>query len=125
MVQQDVLEDFLGWLAAVLRNLLERFVCWCENGVIGLSAVERLDKIIVLIDQLCKLSCVLALANELIDSPIWLVVVWVMRVMRLAVVWRSLMRRVVWRSIMRRVVWMITMVIEVDDAVVELCALKP
>jgi hypothetical protein len=49
----------------VVGDFLKRLVCGGEDGVVCLGAVEDLDQIIVLVDELRKLSSVLALVNEL------------------------------------------------------------
>lgn len=49
----------------VLRNLLKRFIRGGEDGVVGLGAVQCLDDVIVLVNELCKLGSILALVDEL------------------------------------------------------------
>ena len=108
MVQQDVLQDFLGRLVVMLGNLLKGLVCGGKDCVVGLGAVKRLHNVVELIDPLCKLCSVFALVDELVDRAVRLLVVW--RVVRSAMVWRSVMRRMIG-------------VLEVNDAVVKLRAL--
>ena len=73
VVGQDLLQVFLGWLGCMLGNLLERIVGGCEDSEVGSSAVEKLDDVLVLIDQGCELSSVLALGNEFVDGQVGLV----------------------------------------------------
>jgi len=72
----------------VLGNLLKRFVCRCKDSVVGLGAVEGFDKVVVLVDKLCKLCCVLALVDKLIYCPVGFVVSW--RMMRPAMMRRPM-----------------------------------
>ena len=48
------------WLGCVVVDLFESFVHRREDGVVGSSAVEKVNKIVILTDQLGKLSSVLA-----------------------------------------------------------------
>lgn len=49
----------------MLWDLLESFICGSENGVVGLCAVQELDEVVILVDELCKFCGVLALADKL------------------------------------------------------------
>lgn len=66
MVEKDALQEFLGWLLSVVWDLLKCLVSGCEDGVIGLGSIEKLDEVIVLVNELCKLGSVFALADELL-----------------------------------------------------------
>jgi len=55
VVGQDLLQLLLGWLGGMFGDLLERTVDRSEDGVVGLSAVQRLDKVVVLVDELGEL----------------------------------------------------------------------
>ena len=69
VVGQDGLEELLGRLRCVLRDLGEGLVRWGKDRQItGRCSVEDLDQVIVLADQLCELRGVLGPGNELIDS---------------------------------------------------------
>lgn len=59
VVAEESLELLLGWLWSVLRDLLESPVGRGKDSVVGLSAVESLDEVRELIDQLGKLGGVL------------------------------------------------------------------
>jgi hypothetical protein len=43
VVQKDALEDFLGWLLAVVGDLLKGFIGRSEDSVVCLGAIEDLD----------------------------------------------------------------------------------
>jgi hypothetical protein len=66
MVQENALQGFLGWLLVVLGNLLKSLVGGGEDGVVCLGAVEELDEVVVLVDELCKLRGVFAFIDELL-----------------------------------------------------------
>jgi hypothetical protein len=101
VVGQEVLEEFFAGLVVVLRDLLESFVRRSKDGVVGLGAVELLDKIGVIIKKLGELGGVLAVGNQFVHSLVWWAVV--RRVVRTIVRWvvRTIVRRVV-RTIVRR-----------------------
>lgn len=67
MVEQDFLELFLRWLRRVLWNFLEGTVSWSKDGKVRSSAIEELNDILVLVNQSCKLGCVFASRDQLID----------------------------------------------------------
>lgn len=46
-------------------DLLEGLIRGGKDGVVGLGTVKKLDEVVVLVDQLCKLGGVLALTDEL------------------------------------------------------------
>jgi hypothetical protein len=105
MIEQQILEKLLGRLVCVLGDLLECGIGWGKDSVVCLRAVKNFYQIIVLVDELSKLSGVLALANKLIYGKVRFPVV---TMVRLAVVWRPMVgRSMVWGSIMRRVVWVV------------------
>lgn len=52
MVAQNFLQQLLRWLVVVLRNLLESTVGRCEQSEVGLSTVECLDDVWVLVNPL-------------------------------------------------------------------------
>jgi hypothetical protein len=127
VVEEDVLEDFLGGLLVVLGNLLEGRVGGGEDGVVCLCAVERLDEVGVFVDELGELGGVVALVDEL--NVVSRLMVLVLRLayliycpVGLAIMARMMGSAVVWRAVMR---WVVVVLIEVDDTVVEGRALKP
>ena len=65
MVEKNALQDFLGRFLAVVWDLLECLIRGGKDGVVGLGAIKELDEVVVLVDELCKLGSVLALADEL------------------------------------------------------------
>lgn len=65
VVEEDVFEDFFGWVAAVLGDLFEGGVGGGEDGVVCLCAVEELDEVVVFVDELGEFGGVFALADEL------------------------------------------------------------
>lgn len=65
VVEENFLEILLGGLVAVVGDLLEGFVGWGEDGVVGLCAVEDFDQVVVFVDKRCELRGVLALVDEL------------------------------------------------------------
>lgn len=93
MILKDLLDELLRRLmVAVVWNLLERLVGGCKDGVVGGSAIQSLDQIWVLVNELCKLGGILAAGDELVDCQVWLAVVavvavtrWVLGVVRLFV----------------------------------------
>jgi hypothetical protein len=127
VVEEDVLEDFLGGLLVVLGNLLEGRVGGGEDGVVCLCAVERLDEVGVLVDELGELGGVVALVDELnVVSRLMVLVLRLAYLVQcpvgLAIMARMMGSAVVWRAVMR---WVVVVLIEVDDTVVEGRALKP
>jgi hypothetical protein len=110
----------------VFWDLLKGFIGRGEDGVVCLRAVKKLDYVVVLVDELCKLGSVLALVDELsvvlvcclphgdvwqthlVDCSVRLVIMW--RVMRLAVMWRAMVRRVV---------RMIMILLEINNGVIK------
>ena len=118
MVSENSLELLLGWLWCVLRDLLEGTVSRRKDGVVGLSSVQSLNQVRVVVDELGKLGRVLGLGNELVHSVVGLVV----------------MRRVVWPLswVMRRMsivrvvgaMWVIVVLVEEVNGRVSL-ALHP
>jgi hypothetical protein len=87
VVGKDLLDQFLGRFLVTLWDLLKCLVCWCEDGIVGCCAIQCLDQIGILIDELSKLRGVLAAGDELVDGLVWLVmwVAWVVSVTRLLV----------------------------------------
>lgn len=51
MVLQDCLDDLFARLLMRSRYMLECFVRWRKDGVVGLRAVEQLDKVVKLVDD--------------------------------------------------------------------------
>jgi hypothetical protein len=99
VIGQQLLEELLWWLSVMLWDLLERSICWCEDSEIGNRAIEEVNEIIKLVDELSQLGGVFALCNELIYSQVWLAMVgWVMRPLfaramsRRTMVWRAMVR---------------------------------
>ena len=101
VVRQKSLEELLARLVVVLRNLLKSLVRGCKDGVVGLGAVELLDKIGVVVEKLGELGGVLAVRNQLVHGVVRRAVVW--RVVRATVMRRTIVRWVV-RSVMGRTV---------------------
>jgi hypothetical protein len=127
VVEEDVLEDFLGGLLVVLGNLLEGRVGGGKDGVVCLCAVERLDEVGVFVDELGELGSVVALVNELnVVSRLMVLVLRLAYLVQcpvgLAIMARMMGSAVVWRAVMR---WVVVVLIEVDDTIVEGRALKP
>ena len=91
VVSKDGLKLFLGWLWCVLRDLLESAVGGSEDSVIGLGAVQSLNQVRVVVQELSKLGGVLGLGDELVDGLVRFAVLrrvvwslsWVMRRMSL------------------------------------------
>ena len=79
MVQENLLDLLFGWLMTM--DPLEGFVNWSKDSIVCRSPVQECDKVVILIDELCKLGRVLAFRNQLIDCHIWLVVVAFMAMM--------------------------------------------
>lgn len=52
MVRQDCLDDLLARLLMIFRETLESIIRWRKYGVVGLCAVEQLDKVFKLVDDL-------------------------------------------------------------------------
>jgi len=105
----------------VVWDLLECSVGWSKDSVVGLGTVQSLDELWVVVKKLGKLGGVLGLGDELVDSLVWLSVLWwldrnsrdlvvwwaVVRwtVVRRAVVWWTMVRRtIVWWTVVRRTV---------------------
>lgn len=68
VVGEQSLQLLLAWLWGVLWDLPKRLVGGCEDGVVGLRRIKGLDQVVVLVDELGKLGCVLALGDELVDG---------------------------------------------------------
>lgn len=94
-------------MLSVVRDLLESLVCRGKNGVVGLGAIESLNKVIVLVDQFSKLGGVLALVDELVDCPVGLVI---------TMVRRTVMRWTIVRWVVR---WVLVAATKIDGSVVE------
>ena len=97
MVGEDFLDEFLGRLLVSLWQLLEGLVGWCEDGVVGCGAVQCLDQVWVLIDELCQFGCVLAASNELVDGLVWGMMP--VSVVGSLVMWWTMVRRLVVRVV--------------------------
>jgi len=74
VVAQNLLEKLLGRLGSVFWDLLESTVGGCEQGEVGLGAVECLDNVWEFINPLSQLSGVVGGGDELVDSHVGLVV---------------------------------------------------
>lgn len=112
VVSKDLADGLLVGLGSILRDLAEGVVCRSEDSEVGLGAVENLDELLILADQLSKLGGVLGLADELVDGVVWLAVV--RRVVRATVARASVVRRTVVRvvrAMVRRVVVVTVMVV--------------
>lgn len=69
MVQQQSLDEVVARLLVVLGDVLEGGVEGHEEGVVaGVGAVEQLDHVRVVVDNLGELSRVLAVADDLVDG---------------------------------------------------------
>lgn len=60
MVEQDLLQEFLGWLRCLVWNFVKGTVDWGEDGVVGDGAVEEDYQIWVFVDGGSELGGVLA-----------------------------------------------------------------
>lgn len=60
MVLQDCLDDLLARLLMRSRKMLEGLIRWRKTGVVGLRAVEQLDQVVELVNDLGKPRCELA-----------------------------------------------------------------
>lgn len=89
-------KNFLGWLVAVIWDLLKGLVCRNKDSAVDLGRVQQLHNLIKLIYKLGKLGCILAFVNQLIHGQVR----WVMRVVRIMRLVRALPR-----SMMRVILW--------------------
>lgn len=72
MIFKPFQDEFLGRLGVMLE-LLERCIDRDKDGVVGLGAVEMIDNLVELPDDLGKDAGVFILGDELVDGMVWLV----------------------------------------------------
>ena len=71
MVPQHGLDELLaGLLVAVVGQVGEGGIDGHEQRVVGLGAVQQLDDVVVLVDQLGEVGRVLALLDQLVDGVV-------------------------------------------------------
>lgn len=95
MVFEYLLDELLGGLLVVLRDLLKRLVGWHKGCDVMIGSIQDLDKVRVLIDQLGELGRILRFMNRLVDCEVrsTVVVVAMMSLATLAGVFMVLQRR--------------------------------
>lgn len=59
VVGEDLMDQLLGRLLAVLRNFLESLVDGSEDSVVGSRPIQNLDQVWVLVDEFRELGGVL------------------------------------------------------------------
>ena len=74
VVGEEFMDQLLGRLLAVLRDLLESLVGGSEDSVVGGRPIQNLNQVWVFVDEFRELGGVLRASDQLIDSLIWLVV---------------------------------------------------
>lgn len=77
MVTKNLLEKILRRLSMMLWDFLKGFVGRCEDSAVRRSTVQYVNDIIEFVNELGKLGCILATVDELINSLIGFVMVWV------------------------------------------------
>ena len=103
VIQEYLPDQLLRRLLAMLRDLLESAVCRSKDRVVSSGAVEDVDQLLIIGNQLRELGRVLALADQLVDGLVRLVaVVSMMGLVWFLVLWRATMRRL---PVGRPVMW--------------------
>lgn len=104
VVEEDVFDELLGGLVAMLGNSVKGFVCRGKDSEVGGGTIEQLDQVIVFRDQLGEFGRVFALGDEFVHGQVRLVMrVLVVRIFmvrgRFLMIGRSIVR---WPAVMRR-----------------------
>ena len=79
VVEQNVLQELLGWLRSLVRDFIESTVYWGKNGVIGDGPIEKDDKIGIFVDGSSKLGGVFAGRDQLVNGLVGLVVMMIVK----------------------------------------------